>query len=134
MTSTATAALARTKPAYAPGTLVLATDRHHGADGDYTGSRPHLIMASEPGRYYLIELSHTAQGTWRTDELPTETATRSYRWSYLATRHFRTGEWMGRWYDASDCRRWGRQLSPETAAEAVSYCWAELERAEREGR
>ena len=108
------------------GQVIIAGDRYHAASGTYTGGRPHLVMAEpENGQLYVVEWSHTPQGNWSTDELPS----RHHDQSYLVTRHFRSGKWLGRWIDERQAQSYRRQLSAGARTEALQYVWGEYDRA-----
>ena len=92
------------------GQVVWATDRHH------RGRRPHLVVAMQGDALYLAELTHSPQGAWTTDELPSRRTTDSY----LALTDWRTGEWMPTWH-RGPLQPYRRQLSERTADQAVAY-------------
>lgn len=120
MTNAAFARPAATRSALVAGQVVVGPDRHH---DDGSGRRPYLILQIADGMAYVIEFSHSRQGQWMTDELGGG--------SYLATRDFRTGQWMGQWVPSSICDRYSRQLTTPTRESALDYCATQFARLRR---
>ena len=113
MTNAATARPARTTTTHYVGMVVIADDQRH----TDTDGRPHLVVDVRGDQLLLAELTHTEQGQWRTDLLPTA----AHDYSYLMLVHWRSGEWLPEWHHAATTRRYGRQLPRAVAAEAVAY-------------
>ena len=119
MTNTATQRPA-TRQTVTAGQVVIGPDRHH-ADG--TGRRPWLVLQVSGDQAYVAELTHSPQGAWVTDELPTA----AHDHSYLALVDWRTGEWMPRWVPTATLDRYRRQLSRrsrEAALDAAAQAYA----------
>lgn len=124
MTNQATQRPAAAITGITAGQVVIGPDRHH---SDGSGRRPWIVQQVHGDMAYVAELTHSRQGTWVTDELPTA----GHRLSYLALTDWRTGEWMPQWVPTAILSSYRRQLTTRTreaALDAVAVAYARRRR------